>query len=82
MQAAIGEEARAAGARRGEPSPAAPGSAARIQRRGLLLALQVITAIRTKPAKLLLIPFLFVLKVILQTLSAPLPSRSLPCETG
>lgn len=46
-----------------------------------MLALQVITAIRTKPAKLLLVPFLFVLKVLFQALSVPplRPPPSLPC---
>lgn len=64
--------------RRGEPSPAAQGRAERTQRRGLMLALQVITAIRTKPAKLLVIPFLFVLKVLFQALSVPPPSGAFP----
>lgn len=65
---------------RGEPSPAAPGRAARTQRRGLMLALQVITAIRTKPAKLLLIPFLLVLKVFFPSpLRTPPPLRAFPC---
>lgn len=68
--------------RRGEPSPAAPGRAARTQRRGLMLSLQVITAIRTKPAKLLLVPFLFVLKVLFQALSVPPPPEPSLCETG
>lgn len=66
--------------RGGESRAQRPGRAARTQRRGLMLALQVITAIRTKPAKLLLIPFLFVLGVLFQALPVPLPS--LLCETG
>lgn len=44
----------------------------------LMFALQVITAIRTKPDKLLLIPFLFVLKVLFQALSVPPPPAPFP----
>lgn len=50
--------------------------------RALMLALQVITAVGTKPAKLLVIPFLFVLRALFQALSVSPPPEPSLCETG
>lgn len=59
MQAAMGEEGKAGESRQQQPLPQQGCEAP--SETGLMAVLQVITAIRTKPAKLLPIPFLFIL---------------------
>lgn len=72
--------ARRSGESRRQHPPPQQGCAAP-RETGLTVVLWVITAIRTKPAKLLPIPFLFVLNVIFQALPVPPPEPSL-CQSG